>query len=74
MAENLTLDLIKRYVYSDNISTKEVDNRKFDKIYIAEDGIQKQVFAYWDNQVVHVTYYGKRKTEDIISVVSEKYR
>lgn len=72
MAENLILDLINRYVWRDNIEIKEVNNLKLDKLYIAEDDIQKQIFAYLDNQVIHVTYYGKGKIEDVIPLVSEK--
>ncbi|SHK13816.1 DUF2812 domain-containing protein [Desulforamulus aeronauticus] len=72
MAENLTLDLINRHVWRDNIEIKEVNNLKLDKIYIAEDGSRKQIFAYLDNRVIHVTYYGKKKMEDIIPFVSEK--
>ncbi len=72
MAEKLTLDLINRYVYDEDIEIKEVKDSEFDKIYIAEDGIQKQIFAYLDNKVVHVTYYGKKGMEDIIPLLSQK--
>jgi hypothetical protein len=72
MAENLTLDLINRYVYRDDTEIKAISNLKLDKIYIAEDDTKKQIFAYLDNQVVHVTYYGKGKMEDIIPLISEK--
>jgi len=72
MAESLTLDLISRYNYRDNIEIKAINNLELDKIYIAEDDIRKQIFAYLDNKVVHVTYYGKKKIEDIIPLVSEK--
>ena len=72
MAENLTLDLINRYVYRDDTEIKAISNLKLDKIYIAEDDTKKQIFAYLDNQVVHVTYYGKGKVEDIIPLISEK--
>ncbi len=71
MAENLTLDLINRYVWRNNIEIKEVNSLKLDKIYIAEDDSSKQIFAYLDNRVIHVTYYGKKKMEDIIPFVSE---
>jgi len=72
IAQSLTLDLINRYVWRDNIEIKEVNRPEFDKIYIAEDDIRKQIFAYLDNQVVHVTYYGKEKIEDIILLLSQK--
>ncbi|MEL7567996.1 MAG: DUF2812 domain-containing protein [Dehalobacterium sp.] len=72
MAENLTLDLINRYVYRDDIKIKTINNSELDKMYIAEDDIRKQIFAYLDNQVIHVTYYGKENIEDIIPLVSEK--
>lgn len=72
MAENLTLDLINRYVRRNNIEIKEVNTPEFDKMYIAENDIRKQIFAYLDNQVVHVTYFGKAKMEDIIPLISQK--
>lgn len=72
MAQSVTLDLINRYVWRrDNIEIKEVNSSEFDKIYIAEDDIKKQIFAYLDNKVIHVTYYGKGKIEDILPLVSE---
>lgn len=72
MAKNLTLDLINRYVYRDGTEIKAISNLELDKIYIAEDDTKKQIFAYSDNQVVHVTYYGKAKIEDIIPLLLKK--
>lgn len=72
MAENLTLDLINRYVWRDNAEVKDVNHPEFDKLYIAEDDIRKQIFACLDNQVVHVTYYGKERIEDIIPLLAQK--
>lgn len=72
MAKNLTFDLINRYVRRDNIEIKEVKCPKLDKIYIAEDDIRKQIFAYLDTQVMHITYYGKEKIEDIIPLIFHK--
>ncbi|PKM88894.1 MAG: hypothetical protein CVU87_06445 [Firmicutes bacterium HGW-Firmicutes-12] len=72
MAENLTLDLISRYVYRDNSEIKEINSLQLDKMYIAEDEFRKQIFAYLDNQVIHVTYYGKERIEDIIPLVFVK--
>ncbi|AFQ43368.1 DUF2812 domain-containing protein [Desulfosporosinus meridiei] len=72
MAENLTLNLINRYVWRDNAEVKEVNQRSFDKLYMVEDGSRKQIFAYWDNQVIHVTYYGKERIEDIIPPLAQK--
>lgn len=72
MAEKLTLDLINRYVYREDIEVKEVNHQEFDKIYIAEDDVQKQIFAYLDNQVIYVSYYGKKEIEDIIPLLSRK--
>ncbi len=74
MAEGLTLDLINRYVWRDNTNMKKVNYPDFDEIYIAEDDIRKQIFAYLNNQVIHVTYYGKAKIEDIIPLLSQKVR
>jgi len=74
MAENLTLDLINRYVWRDNSEVKEVNHRSFDKLYMVEDGICKQIFAYLDNQVVHVTYYGEEGIEDIIPPLAQKMK
>lgn len=71
LAENLTLDLISRYVYRDDTEIKVINNSELDKIYLAEDDIRKQIFAYLDNKVVHVTYYGKGEIEDIIPLVSK---
>ncbi|MCM1566198.1 MAG: hypothetical protein NC238_09680 [Dehalobacter sp.] len=42
------------------------------KLYMVEDGIRKQIFAYLDNQVVHVTYYGKEQIEDIIPLLTQR--
>ena len=38
MADNLTLDLISRYVWRDNAEVKDVNHRSFDKLYMVEDG------------------------------------
>ncbi len=72
MAKNLTFDLINRYVRRDDIEIKEFNCPGLDKIYIAEDDIRKQIFAYLGNQVMHITYYGKEKIEDIIPLISYK--
>ena len=72
MAENLTADLINRYAYRDNMEVEAIDNMESGKMYIVEDNTKKQIFAYSDNEVVHVTYYGKGKIEDIIPLVSKK--
>lgn len=70
MAENLTLDLINRNVYRDDIDIKEVNNSVFDKMYIADEEVRKQVFAYSGNQVIHVTYYGQKDIGDIVRLIS----
>jgi len=72
MAENLTLDLINRYIYRDETEIKTINNSELDKIYIAEEDIRKQIFAYRDNKVLHVTYYGKGNIENIIPLFTEK--
>ncbi|KUO65197.1 MAG: hypothetical protein APF84_08675 [Gracilibacter sp. BRH_c7a] len=72
MADNLTLDLINRYVWRDNAEVKDVNHPEFDKLYMAEDGIRKQIFAYLDNQVIHVTYYGKERIEDVLPQLAQK--
>ena len=72
MAEKLTIDLISRYVYRDDTEIIAFNNSKLDQVYLAEDEIRKQIFAYMDNQVIHVTYYGKGKIEEIIPLVEEK--
>lgn len=72
MAENLTLDLINRYVWRDNAEVKDINHPKFDKLAIAQDDIHKQIFAYLDNQVVYVTYYGKERIEEIIPLLAQK--
>lgn len=36
MAENLTLDLINRYVWRDNIEVKDINHQEFNKLYIAD--------------------------------------
>ena len=61
MAENITLDLIHRYVYRDNLKIEEVNSLELDKIYTAEDDIKKQIFAYIDNLVVMLPIMERRK-------------
>ncbi|MGI6451667.1 MAG: DUF2812 domain-containing protein [Desulfitobacteriia bacterium] len=70
MAENLIHDLVKRYVRRDNIEIKEVYHPEFAKVYLAEDGLHQQIFAYFDDQVTHVSYHGKAKIEDILPLLS----
>jgi putative lipase involved disintegration of autophagic bodies len=70
MAENLIHDLVKRYVWRDNIEIKEVYHPEFAKVYLAEDGLHQQIFAYFDDQVTHVSYHGKAKIEDILPLLS----
>lgn len=72
MAENVVRDLISRDVYGNDTKIKEINSTKLDKMYISEDGIRKQIFAIQDNQVIHVTYYGKVKIENIITLVIER--
>lgn len=72
MAEKLTQDLISRYVYRDNIEIKEISNTNLDKIYVAEEGIRKQIFAYLDNKVIYVTYYGNAEIDDLVPLVADK--
>lgn len=72
MAENLTLDLINRHVWRDNVEVEDINHRSFDKLYMVEDVFSKQIFACLDNQVVHVTYYGKEQIEDIIPLLAQK--
>lgn len=55
-----------------NVEIKEVNNLKLDKMYIANEDVRKHIFAYLNNQVIHVTYYGKGKIEDIIPLLSKK--
>jgi len=71
MAENITLDLISRYVFRDDTEIREIYSSELDKLYIAEDTISKQIFASKDNQVIYVVYYGNGKIEDIIPLVEE---
>ncbi|MHB8065377.1 MAG: DUF2812 domain-containing protein, partial [Ruminiclostridium sp.] len=72
MAENVVHDLISQEVDRNDTKIKEINSTKLDKMYIAEDGIRKQIFAFKDNQIIHVTYYGKVRTEDIITLVIER--
>lgn len=68
----LLLDLINRYVWRDNTEVRDVNHPEFDKQHIAEDDIRKQIFACLDNQVIHVTYYGKERIEDILPLLAQK--
>ena len=43
MAENITIDLINRYVFRDDTKIKEINSSELDKIYIAEDAFSKQI-------------------------------
>jgi len=72
LAENITFDLISRYVFRDDTEIKEINSSELDKLYIAEDTISKQIFAAKDNQVFYVAYYGNGEIEDIIPLVEEK--
>ncbi len=71
MAENLTLDLISRFVYRDDTEVKTINHSEL-QMYLAEEGIRKQIFAFLDNKVIHITYYGKRPIEDIIPTVKAR--
>ncbi len=74
MAENLTADLIHRYIYRDDVEVREVNHSGLDKAYIAEEGTRKHIFAYSANQVIHITYYGKEKVEGIVPLIPQRLR
>lgn len=71
MSDNLTQDLINFYVFRDNTKIIEINNSKLDKMYLTQEGMMKQIFAYLGNQVIYVTYYGTGEIEDIIPLVEE---
>lgn len=74
LAEKLTSDLIHRYIYRDNVEVREISYPGLDKAYIAEEGTRKHIFAYSDNHVIHITYYGKENIEDIVPLIPQRLR
>lgn len=73
LTNSLIHDLIKRYVdeFDPKVTVHEVNNKFFDKLYVAEDGIRKQIFAYSGNEVIYVDYFGNELAENIIALLPE---
>ncbi|QRN86702.1 DUF2812 domain-containing protein [Clostridia bacterium] len=72
LSEGLTEDLIQRYVWEPEAEIIALPYPGMDKMFIAEDGIRKQIFAYSGKKVMHVTYYGNTNIEKIIPLVAEQ--
>lgn len=73
MADGLIHDLMDRNIdkYEIDIVIREVASPTFDSIYIAEDGIRKQIFASCENTVTYISYYGNEDSSKIITLLSE---
>ncbi|MDF2804385.1 MAG: hypothetical protein K0S61_4290 [Anaerocolumna sp.] len=75
MAISLLQDLVERYVndFDPKVIIQEVNHTFFDKLYVVEDGIRKQIFAYSGNEVIYVDYFGSKNAEDIIALLPEAF-
>lgn len=71
IAKKLTMDLIHRYSNT-NAVIKEITNTAIDKIYFTEDDTEKQIFAYYKNKVIYVSYQGNKNLSDLLPLVLDK--
>jgi hypothetical protein len=70
IADGLIHDLMDRYLYKTDITRQKVDTDLFDQVYISVEGIEKQIFASLNNNVIHVRYYGNKDAAHILSLIS----
>lgn len=75
MAISLIHDLMERYVddFDPKVTVQEVDHTFFDKLFVAEDGIRKQIFACSGDEVIYVDYFGNEQAEDIITLLPKAF-
>lgn len=71
MAKPLIEDLMDRYIYLPEDTPHKIESTKFNNLYIATDGIQKDIFASWENKVIHIVYFGDKGVEDIIATLAK---
>lgn len=73
MADGLIHDLIDRYVdrFDPKVSVQEKGSSFFAKLFVAEDGIRKQVFASYGNEIIYVSYYGNGDMENIVTLLPQ---
>ncbi|MGE4284169.1 MAG: DUF2812 domain-containing protein [Clostridia bacterium] len=69
IADGLVEDLIKRNIYKPDTIVKELKTTEFDRIYIAEEDIEKQIFAILADKVIYIRYFGNKDADDIIPLL-----
>jgi len=72
MADGLIRNLMKRYVHDPNVIIEEVKTAEFDKLYVAKEETQKQIFTILDDKVIYINYYGNKNEDDIIHLLYRK--
>lgn len=75
MSISLIHDLMERYVdeFDPKVIIQETEHTFFDKLFVAEDGIRKQIFAYSGNEVIYVDYFGNEQAENIITLLPQVF-
>lgn len=75
MGISVIQDLMERYVekLDPKVTVQEVHHTFFNKLYVAEDGIRKQIFAYSGNEVIYVDYFGNKKSENIMELLPKAF-
>lgn len=73
MSDGLIHDLMERYVdsFDPKVAVQEMRNTFFDKLFVAEDGIRKQIFACYGNKIIYISYYGNVETENILTLLPQ---
>lgn len=75
MGISVIQDLMERYVekLDPKVTVQEVKHTFFNKLYVAEGGIRKQIFAYSGNEVIYVDYFGDKKAENIMELLPKAF-
>lgn len=75
MAKGLINDLINRYYREYHYEGKlmEIENSKFDQLYVAQGENKLIFFLSFDNKVIYIKYNGNEDVEKIISLLEQKY-
>lgn len=71
MADGLIRDLMKSYLYEPDNIPQKIESPMFDDAYVFVDGIEKQLFASWENNVIYIRYYGNEDIDRILFLTSE---
>lgn len=72
MTNGLIGDLMERYSYYDpDRVPQKIESPIFDQVYVTVDGIEKELFASWENNVIYIRYYGNEDIDRILSRASE---